>query len=144
MVKKFNEKYIPGVVRNKLAIEFQELKQDQMTVSQYEIKFTQLSRYAGKLVSEEEDWTKRFVRGLRPEIRSQLVPFQLQIYSQAVEKALEVERDLQENQDVRTRELPSAKRFRYLSTPRMGSTNFRFGGGTGPSSTSTPRSRVLH
>jgi len=56
-------------------MEFQELKQDQMTVSQYEVKFTQLSRYAGKLVSEEEDRTKRFVRGLRSGIRSQLVPF---------------------------------------------------------------------
>ena len=78
-------------------MEFQELKQDQMTVSQYEAKFTQLSRYAGKLVSKEEDRTKRFVRGLRSGIRSQLVPFQLQIYSQAVEKALEVERDMQEN-----------------------------------------------
>ena len=97
LVKKFNEKYIPGVVRDKLAMEFQELKQNLLTVNQYEIKFTQLSRYAGKLVSEEEDRTKRFVRGLRPEIRSQLIPFQLQIYSQAVEKALEVERDLQEN-----------------------------------------------
>ena len=78
-------------------MEFQELKHDQMTVNQYEVKFTQLSRYAGKLVSEEEDKTNRFVRGLRLEIRSQLVPFQLQIYNQAAEKALEVERDMQEN-----------------------------------------------
>ena len=67
-----------------------------MTVSHYEVKFTQLLRYPDKLVSEEEDRTKRFVRGLRLGIRSQLVPFQLQIYSQAVEKALEVERDMQE------------------------------------------------
>ena len=37
LVKKFNEKYIPGVVRDKLAMEFQELKHDQMTVSQYEV-----------------------------------------------------------------------------------------------------------
>ena len=92
-------------------MEFQELKHDQMTVSQYEVKFTQLSIYAGKLVSEEEDMTKRFVRGLRPKIRRQLVPFQLQIYNQAVKKALEVERDMQENQDIRAKESPPAKRF---------------------------------
>jgi len=49
-----------------------------MTVNQYEVKFTQLSRYAGKLVFEEEDRTKRFIRGLKVEIRSKLVPFQLQ------------------------------------------------------------------
>ena len=55
LVKKFNEKYILGVVKDKLAMEFQDLKQDHLTVSQYEAKFTQLSRYAEKLVSEEED-----------------------------------------------------------------------------------------
>ena len=43
-------------------MDFQEQKHEQMTVSQYEVKFTQLSRYVGKLVSEEEDRTKRFVR----------------------------------------------------------------------------------
>jgi len=50
------------------------------------------------------------VRGLKPEIRSKLFSFQLQIYNQTVEKALEVKRDMQENQDTRAKELPSAKR----------------------------------
>jgi len=75
-------------------MEFQDLKQDHLTVNQYEVKFTQLSRYAEKLLSEEEDRTKRFVRGLKSEVRSKLIPFQLQVYSQAVEKALEVERNM--------------------------------------------------
>jgi len=39
---------------------------------------------------KKADRTKRFVRGLRPEIRSKLIPFQLQIYVQAVEKEMEV------------------------------------------------------
>lgn len=47
-------KYIPEVARDKLALEFQELKQGFMTVNQYGVKFTQLSRYIGKLVPEEE------------------------------------------------------------------------------------------
>lgn len=33
---------------------------------------------------------QRFLKGLRPDIRSKLVSFQLQVYSQAVEKTLEV------------------------------------------------------
>jgi len=41
--------------------------------------------------------TKRFVRRLRLEIRSKLVSFQFQIYIQAIEKALEVERDILED-----------------------------------------------
>ena len=32
LVKKFNKKYIPGVAKDKLAIEFQDLKQDHLTV----------------------------------------------------------------------------------------------------------------
>ena len=63
LVKKFNEKYIPGVAKDKLAMEFQELKQERMSVSQYDIRFTQQSRYAIGLVREEEDKTKKFVRG---------------------------------------------------------------------------------
>ena len=33
------------------------------------------------------------------EVKSKLVPFQLQVYSQAVEKALEIDIDTQENQE---------------------------------------------
>ena len=51
---------------------------------------TKRSRYTVRLVSKEADRIKKFVSGLRPEIRSKLVLFQLQIYIQAVEKALKV------------------------------------------------------
>ena len=54
-------------------------------------------------MSEEEDRTKKIVRGLKLEVRSKLIPFQLQVYSQAVEKVLEVERNMQENQDLGVR-----------------------------------------
>ena len=40
LVKKFNKKYIPSIVKDKLAMDFQELRQEQMTLSQYKIKFT--------------------------------------------------------------------------------------------------------
>ena len=56
------------MVRDKLALEFQELKQGQMILNLYAVKCTQLSRYAGQLVSEEEERTKKFVRGLKPEL----------------------------------------------------------------------------
>ena len=44
-----------------------------MNVSQYNQRFTQLSRYAGGLVKNEVEKTKRFVKGLKLEIRSKLV-----------------------------------------------------------------------
>ena len=123
LVKKFNEKYIPGVAKDKLAMKFQELKLDRMSASQYDIKFTQLSRYVAELVREEADRTKRFIRGLRPKIRCKLVPFQLQNYVQAVEKALEVERDIMEDQEVPGKEFPPSKRFRYQETHGSGGLN---------------------
>ena len=70
-----------------------------MSINQYDVGFTQLSRCAAGLVREAER-TKKFVRGLRPEIRSKLISFQLQIYIHAVEKALEVELDMLEDQKI--------------------------------------------
>ena len=70
-----------------------------MWVMRYDVKFTQLLWYAWRLVKEEVKNTKRFLRGLKPRIKSKLVSFQLRIYSQALEKALEVERDMYENQE---------------------------------------------
>ena len=67
-VDKFTEKYIPRTAKDKLALEFQELQQSQMIVTQYDQKFTQLSRYAGGLVIDEEEMIKRFLRDLKPEI----------------------------------------------------------------------------
>jgi len=97
-----------------------------MSVSQYDIKFTQLLRYALRLVREESDRTKRFVRSLRPEIRSKLVPFQLQIYVQTVEKALEVERDIMEDQEAPNSDIPPSKCFWYQETQSSAGSNFKF------------------
>jgi len=79
--------------------EFLELRQGQMNVSQYDQRFTQLSRYADVLVKGEVERTKRFVKGLNPEIQGRLIPLQLRNYIQVVERALEVEMDIQESKE---------------------------------------------
>jgi len=56
------------------------------------------SRNAGGLVKKEAKKTKRFVKGLTSKLRSKLVPLQLRIYVYAIEKALEVEVDIQKGQ----------------------------------------------
>ena len=65
-----------------------------MTVNQYDTKFTQLFRYAEGLIRNKVDKTKKFVKGLKTEIRSKLIPFQLKEYMQDVEKSLEIEADM--------------------------------------------------
>jgi len=89
------------MARDKLALKFQKLEQGLMTATQYGARFTQLSRYAGGLVRDEVEKTKRFVRGLRPGIKVGPMPFQFRVYIQVLEKALEVKKDTQENQEIR-------------------------------------------
>jgi len=104
-----------------------------MSVNQYDARFTQLLRYAVGLICKEAEGMERFVRGLRTEIGSKLILFQLQIYIQAVEKALEVQRDILEEQEVRNKESLITKRARYHETPNSRVPNFRFNRNTGSS-----------
>ena len=79
-----------------------------MTMIEYNNSFTQLSRYEQGLVKDEER-TKRFVRSLRSEIRSKLIPIQLQVYLHPVETTLEVERDMQDNMKNQVKEANTSK-----------------------------------
>ena len=112
-MNKFTEKYIPETARDKMASDFLELRQGQMNVSQYDQRFIQLFRYADVLVKDEAEKTKRFVKGLKSEIRGKLIPLQLRNYLQAVEKTLEVEMDIQESRENWAHELSISKRPRY-------------------------------
>ena len=129
-MNKFTEKYISKTASDEMASEFLELRHDQMNVSQYDQRFTKLSRYASVMVKSEAEKTKRFVKGLKPEIKVKLVPLQLRIYLQAIEKALEIEMDIQEDSEEWARELPVLKRPRYLNPIGQGSSGSRMDWGT--------------
>jgi len=65
------------------------------------------------LVKSKAKKTKRFVKGLKSEITSKLIPLQLRNYLQAVKKALEVEIDIQESQEDWMKGLSVPKHLRY-------------------------------
>nr|XP_009762914.1 PREDICTED: uncharacterized protein LOC104214889 [Nicotiana sylvestris] len=67
--KIFTKKWLPPGVRAALAILFETLKQDTMTVLEYSIKFEKLSRYAPHLIPTEDEKIDRFTRGLISSIR---------------------------------------------------------------------------
>ncbi|XP_030464553.2 uncharacterized protein LOC115684018 [Syzygium oleosum] len=73
-VKAFFWKYFSDYARDRKVMEFMQLKQNDLTVDQYEAKFTELSRFAHELVEDREDKAKRFWDGLRSNIRNKLVP----------------------------------------------------------------------
>ncbi|XP_070050312.1 uncharacterized protein [Nicotiana tomentosiformis] len=62
--KIFFKKWLPPGVRATLAILFETLKQDTVTVLEYSIKLEKLSRYAPHLILTEDEKIDRFDRGL--------------------------------------------------------------------------------
>ncbi|XP_058108827.1 uncharacterized protein LOC131251850 [Magnolia sinica] len=78
------------------AEEFISLEQGEMTVGQYESKFTELSRFAPFMIQDEARKAKKFERGLRGSIRNKLTPLKLRLYADVVERALMIERDNEE------------------------------------------------
>ncbi|XP_027151944.1 uncharacterized protein LOC113751999 [Coffea eugenioides] len=62
-----------------------------MSVAEYETQFTKLSRFAPELVLTDQRRIRRFVQGLNVEIQEALAVTQLEMYSQAIEKAQRIE-----------------------------------------------------
>ena len=60
-VAEFGKKFIPKVVRDRKEQEFINLRQRTLTVSEYEVQFTKLSKYALDMVNTEEKRMKRFL-----------------------------------------------------------------------------------
>ncbi|XP_042059547.1 uncharacterized protein LOC121804064 [Salvia splendens] len=76
-LREFSDKYMPPVYRDEKQRELLSLKQGSMSVADYEVKFTQLSRYASTLLPTEQDKCRRFEEGLIYEIRSIITPSDL-------------------------------------------------------------------
>jgi hypothetical protein len=88
----FREHHVPqGLVQLK-EDEFRELTQDGRSVSEYVHKFTELARYAPDDVSTEGKKMARFLKGLRPELKTILASQDFLSFSHLSNKAMQVER----------------------------------------------------
>ena len=67
------------------------MKQKNLTVDQYEILFTKLSKYAPDMVNTEEKRIRRFLQGLNIEIQTLLVSAKMDTYAKLVEFAQRAE-----------------------------------------------------
>ena len=65
----FMEKYIPRTLRDRRRDEFLSLEQGRMSISAYEAKFCALFRYATQLCFSLQERIRRFVKGLRSDLR---------------------------------------------------------------------------
>ena len=69
----FLERHFSVVIKDHKRLEFIKLIQGNMLVSEYEVKFTALSRFAFEMVKDEELRCRRFETGLNLSIRSYVV-----------------------------------------------------------------------
>lgn len=95
-VKAFYAKYFSKCAQEQKMAEFECLRQNQMTVDQYETKFAELSKYAPRLIKDPLDRARMFRDGLKREIRVPLVPQYLKDYDELYKRARLIERNLNE------------------------------------------------
>ncbi|XP_048136604.1 uncharacterized protein LOC125315487 [Rhodamnia argentea] len=62
----FNGKYFSETAQERKLVEFQQLRENRLTIDQYEARFARLSRYAPRMVENPIDKARRFRDGLRP------------------------------------------------------------------------------
>ncbi|XP_057478100.1 uncharacterized protein LOC130765643 [Actinidia eriantha] len=100
-VEIFNDQYFPRIYRMQKEQEFMSLKKKTMFVVEYEEKFTALSRFAPEMVHTEDMKCRQFEWGLDWQIWSRVSMFEINIYSELVNKAKIAERDVMEFQNRR-------------------------------------------
>lgn len=96
--KIFLDKYFPRYMQTQMELKFFELKQEGMSVGEYEKKFTELARFVGDYVDTDEKRAKRFQQGLKPWLRSRVAAFELATYAEVVQKAMVIEGESDQNQ----------------------------------------------
>ena len=104
-----------------MAVEFQLLKQGDMTVLQYVTKFERLSRYAPELVDTEEKKVVKFLEGLNPILEQHVTCVVLPAtFKEAVKKAYKFE-DIHNKiiQDVQRKRQQASSRQQQKKRPRQ-------------------------
>ncbi|PKA55800.1 RNA-directed DNA polymerase like [Apostasia shenzhenica] len=114
-----------------------------MTVHEYEAKFNSLAKFAPQMVPNEKEKCYLFRKGLRDSIRTAVLPFQHQLYSELVNMASIVEQD---QLIIQNRRQAAAKRKGGASRSYSGPAPKKFHSSTGPSNSggSTDKPQCQH
>ena len=88
----FERKYISERFRDEQKKLFLSLRQNRMTVAEYEFQFTKLERYAHDIIDSEMARCKRFEDGLNDEIRVHLIAQRIRVFTDLVDAAAGVEK----------------------------------------------------
>ena len=98
-----------------MELKFLELKQGNMSVTDYEGKFEELSRYVPSYVDTDRKKAKRFQQGLKPWIIGKVAIFELDTYAGVVQKAMiaETESEMSQRRRKVRRESPKGMKVSH-------------------------------
>ena len=99
----FRGAHIPKSIMKIKKREFDDLKQRNMTVSDYNSQFTLLSRYANEEHMTEIKKMEKFLDGLAPALKCQLVVHTFPDFKTLVDKAITLENERHSLEDIRKR-----------------------------------------
>ncbi|CAA0807027.1 Unknown protein, partial [Striga hermonthica] len=112
------EKYYPSYYLAEMERQFLALQQGTRTVDEYEREFTRLAAFVPDLVRTEARRAQRFIDGLFPVVRHNIVGHGTQTYARAVSIAQEVDASIR-REAVRDRAQPSAPVQPFAAPPAL-------------------------
>ncbi|KAF8050509.1 hypothetical protein N665_1950s0001 [Sinapis alba] len=107
-VVEFNHKYFPAEAWDHLEAKFLDLVQGRRTVREYEEEFNRLRRYVGRELEDKSVQVRRFIRGLRVELRTYCSVRTFHTLSELVERMSMLETNLAEEAKLKIRSHPAA------------------------------------
>ncbi|KAF8046786.1 hypothetical protein N665_3422s0001 [Sinapis alba] len=104
----FNQKYFPAEAWDRLEAKFLDLVQGRRTVREYEEESNRLRHYVGKELEDESVQVRRFIRGLRVELRTYCSVRTFHTVSELVERMAMLETNQAEEAKLKVRSHPAA------------------------------------
>lgn len=99
----FNRKYFPAEAWDRLEAKFLDLVQGRRTVREYEEEFNRLRRFVGRELEDEAVQVRRFIRGLRPELKTHCSIRTFSTVNELVERMALLESNLAEEAKVKAK-----------------------------------------
>lgn len=99
----FNRKYFPAEAWDRLEAKFLDLVQGRRTVREYEEEFNRLRRFVGRELEDEAVQVRRFIRGLRPELKTHCSIRTFSTVNELVERMALLEANLADEAKLKTK-----------------------------------------
>ena len=96
VTKQFQKKFIPEHYKDQKMEEVERLMRGDLPVQEYEISFTHLSKFAENLIKPKSERVRRFIKGLRADIKMQVQRSKLTNYDDVVKEAYWAEEALKD------------------------------------------------